>query len=221
MISLSIPLYTSNAELPFVVVVFLALYVRSGDIIIMSGESRAAFHAVPRIIKVGHENHPPDCLKWDESLCGQTGGCSKDGECTNRNLRTSQGAGKASETVSPESGVAEDLSHLSVHEKLKSLSETDEKEQATESGALPQVLLESNIAQDLNHFSDCGREMVCSDCRTGLRKQERDFLVENMDSSSREEWQPYELYLSKTRINLNVRQVHKPTETVVSFDCSA
>ncbi|KAJ7389863.1 Nucleic acid dioxygenase alkbh1 [Desmophyllum pertusum] len=46
----------------------VALYVRSGDIIIMSGKSRTAFHAVPRIIKVGNENEPPSCLKWKDLL---------------------------------------------------------------------------------------------------------------------------------------------------------
>ena len=47
---------------------FAALYIRSGDILIMSGQSRTAFHAVPRIIKVGDENEPPPCLKWQNGL---------------------------------------------------------------------------------------------------------------------------------------------------------
>jgi len=39
-----------------------ALFVRSGDIIIMEGESRAAFHGVPRII----ENSLPTHLQNEE-----------------------------------------------------------------------------------------------------------------------------------------------------------
>lgn len=37
----------------------------------MSGESRLAFHAVPRIIKTGQDNEPPDALKWTEQTTQQ------------------------------------------------------------------------------------------------------------------------------------------------------
>jgi alkylated DNA repair protein alkB family protein 1 len=51
-------------------VLFLALFVKSGDVIVMTGESRLAYHAVPCIVKVGNDEEPPDCLKWDEHANG-------------------------------------------------------------------------------------------------------------------------------------------------------
>ena len=50
---------------------FSALFVKSGDVIVMSGESRLAYHAVPCIVKVGDDNEPPHCLKWDEHANGE------------------------------------------------------------------------------------------------------------------------------------------------------
>ena len=38
---------------------------KSGDVIVMTGESRLAYHAVPCIVKVGNNDEPPECLKWD------------------------------------------------------------------------------------------------------------------------------------------------------------
>ena len=43
---------------------------KSGDVIVMTGESRLAYHAVPCIVKVGNEDEPPECLKWDEHANG-------------------------------------------------------------------------------------------------------------------------------------------------------
>lgn len=79
----------------------------------MSGESRLAFHAVPRIMKTGNGNEPPNELKY----------------CNNQT---------------------------------------------------------NNSIASKNYEADM----------------------------SQEEWQPFENYLAKTRINVNVRQVHSPGNTV-------
>lgn len=100
---------------------FPALYIHSGDIVIMSGESRLAFHAVPRILKVGEENQPPEHLKWTEKTTTQ----ENQGRC----------------------------------------------------------------------------------CKSHYEANLRD--------ASEEEWRPFAQYLSKTRINVNVRQVHSLGKTVV------
>lgn len=61
---------------------------KSGDVIVMTKESRLAYHAVPCIVKVGNEDEPPECLRWDDHANGgnmpllrQTQKCSKPDEC--------------------------------------------------------------------------------------------------------------------------------------------
>ena len=47
-----------------------ALFVKSGDVIVMTGESRLAYHAVPCIVKVSNADEPPECLTWDDHANG-------------------------------------------------------------------------------------------------------------------------------------------------------
>ena len=102
---------------------------KSGDIIVMTKESRLAYHAVPCIVKVGLDIEPPQCLKWNDC---------------------------------------------------------DNNKDTTLSGEL------------------CGQNCDL----TTVSKQQQNF------AKNQQEWEPFVSYLSRTRININVRQVHKPQENV-------
>ena len=86
-----------------------------------------------------------------------------------------------------------------------------ELKQASVSEAVVDLVVEKK------HSLECSRD-VCSECKLAAQEEGKsDFLAENLGSLTQQEWQPYESYLSRTRINVNVRQVHKPSETVGSL----
>lgn len=48
--------------------IFVVLYIWSGDIVIMLGKLRIVFYVVFRIVKVGNENEFLFCLKWKDGF---------------------------------------------------------------------------------------------------------------------------------------------------------
>ena len=121
----------------------------------MSGESRAAFHAVPRIIKVDGPDGLPDCLRWKPELFSQRG----------------------------------EVSQTSKEESLR--------------GEISRAREEFQIAE----ISCCCKES------SRLESREKTKMI-----LSAEEWKPFSIYLSKTRININVRQVHERGRTVQTLN---
>ena len=124
----------------------------------MSGESRAAFHAVPRIIKVAEQDELPVCLRWKSELFSQSAELCK----------TSQ---------------TESLNN-SMREEIQTAEQC-----ANEELQIPET-------------SCCCNESTC------FKRKEKTRMV-----LSEENWKPFSLYLSKTRININVRQVHEKGKT--------
>ena len=118
---------------------------KSGDIIVMTKESRLAYHAVPCIVKVGLDIEPPQCLKWND--CDNNKDTTLSGELCGQNCDVT--------TVKIDCPVC-----------------------------------------DKYHDHDA------------VSKQQQNF------AKNQQEWEPFVSYLSRTRININVRQVHKPQENV-------
>lgn len=169
---------------------FAALYIRSGDILIMSGQSRTAFHAVPRIIKVGDENEPPPCLKWQNGLFDD----------------------KTNKTT----GV--NLDELNVRDKNTAILDKNCAstnilgENDTESNKCAvEELCNYKICSESGHFSfEANKSCGCNKLDFGAKST-------RMKSLNAEEWKKFEVYMSKTRININVRQVHEQGKTMNSF----
>lgn len=69
--------------------------------------------------------------------------------------------------------------------------------------AVPRIMKSANDNEPSNELKSCNNDTNNSIIS---RKFESDL--------SQEEWQPFENYLAKTRINVNVRQVHSPGNTV-------
>lgn len=180
--------------------IFAALYIRSGDIVIMSGKSRTAFHAVPRIVKVGNENEPPPCLKWEDSLL-------------------TNGVTLSSEEDSDESSIPdENVKFPDVVEKKTVASQRTCASNA-ERNEKP-LFQESCDNKNTNKFGDIsslGSEYI--ETSEGCQCNKNDFCGKSMKTIGSDEWRQFELYLSKTRINVNVRQVHEKGKTINSF-CS-
>lgn len=146
--------------------ILTAMFIHSGDVAIMSGESRLAFHAVPRIFKVGEEIEPPDCLKWlNPKEISQN---CKNGE-----------------------------EHLVDKEK-----ETEAKNRQEAKFYKTSKINEGTMIDDEKS------ELIC-------RCNESENIMDVLLNVSEDEWLPFERYLSRTRININVRQVHS-LENVVN-----
>ena len=122
---------------------FPALWINSGDLVIMAGKSRVAYHAVPCIVKESASDEPPEPLKL---------------------------------SVDPIDVVNNEMDI--------DVQNTTEKQ---------------TVDKDI-----LSRRKTChcssESCQNHL------WSHFNM---SKNEWEPFANYLSKTRININVRQVHR------------
>lgn len=183
---------------PQFVLIFAALYIRSGDIVIMSGKSRTAFHAVPRIVKVGNENEPPPCLKWE------------DGFCTNDVTLSSK-------EDSDESSIPnENVKFPDVTERKTVVSQRM-CDSSAERAEKP-LFQESYDNKNTNKFGEISSlESECLKTSEGFQCNKNNFCGKSMKTVNSDEWRQFELYLSKTRINVNVRQVHEKGKTMKSF----
>lgn len=164
-----------------------ALYICSGDILIMSGQSRTAFHAVPRIIKVGEENEPPACLKWRSGVFENDVGS----RVLNPDKTNSLDGNK-------EFGVEEktDISDENYSPSTLGSEKGEQKCHVTEE--FKGICMEPNMVCDCNKLDFCGN-------------------WPRVKSVTAEQWRQFEVYLSKMRINVNVRQVHEKGKTMNSF----
>ncbi|XP_032241496.2 nucleic acid dioxygenase ALKBH1 [Nematostella vectensis] len=129
-----------------------ALYIRSGDILVMSGEARLAFHAVPRIIQVQTKDNIPEGLTWSHGML-------------------------------PE----EQKTHMWTTTARSVTTKTHDGEQDT--------------TEQKSYKDSCCNPKA--------------FLTQSPPMTE-EEWLPFAKYLSRTRINVNVRQVHSLGTTVNS-----
>ena len=162
----------------------------------MSRKSRTAFHAVPRIVKEGNENEPPCCLKWKEGLFDVTLSSEEDSD----------------ETSIPD----ENVKFPDVVEKKTVVSQRTCDSSAERNER--QLFQESYDNKDTNKFGDISSlESERSETRKVCQCNKNHFCGKSMKSVRSDEWRQFELYLSKTRINVNVRQVHEKGKTVKSF----
>ena len=158
----------------------------------MSGKSRTAFHAVPRIIKVGKENEPPCCLKWKDGLFSR--------DVTSRNP--------------DESGVLDESSVIpGATNKDITITSCLNRTQRIEK-PLFQKFGDDKIIRGLEEVGI--DERGHSETDEGCRRDQPNFFAKSIETLTLEEWREFEIYLSKTRINVNVRQVHESGKTVSS-----
>ena len=155
----------------------------------MSGQSRTAFHAVPRIIKVGEENEPPACLKWQHGLFENDTDMTSEVNPVELQESGNQEIPDVQEQTKGFTPTKAENSELS--EKCVS------KETCNSKINLEGINVEANERCDCNKFF-CAK-------------------FTKMKSLTAEDWRKFEIHLSKTRINVNVRQVHEKGKTMNSF----
>ena len=168
----------------------------------MSGQSRTAFHAVPRIIKIGEENEPPTCLKWQQGLfecdANKTSQVHPDDESNILDKTAKIREVQKEEEINKDQGNC-----------TPTTSNSEEREQSRKHRL--EQNCQSPIVDDLKSICIEPSE-VC-----GCNKLDFCDKSSRVKSLTTQEWRKFEVYLSKTRINVNVRQVHEKGKTMNSF----
>ena len=185
-----------------------AMYLHSGDIILMGGPSRLAYHALPKILPC-NDGQVPTCLKHiaaenrkekivsshcvesvlntempKDSNCSDTGSVSQDqqGEKTmvgqKRNLSADETSPSTTDNTQDPKLVCKALGAM--HSKTKQLDKLEDEGLSHNEGT---------ICTEINEALSIDAEVQFLCCH--------------------DNWEPFVQYLSNSRINVSVRQVTK------------
>ena len=191
----------------------VAVYLRSGDITVLSGNCRVAYHAVPRILPQ-QENAvfadcfgPPDLVDFSEPTCKLTPG-----------------------------SVAKDITQASDFAEVCEDSDNAEQEQEDISRCYPVIcsssLKDGTVVRDVQGSCDdrgdaqscVGNPKCHATCDHAIANRTNDDTVRTLQVLA---WEPLAEYIAVNRINMNVRQVFRRGQTFPSaetdgpVDCSS
>jgi hypothetical protein len=160
----------------------VAVFVDSGDIVVMSGQSRLAYHAVPRILTEAERS----------AGCYATGRVS-DVPCTDDTTESLRRDLQPSEAASSFSSQTVDLT---CHGKLGADAESESAFSPVGSSSVDVIL-------PLSRYDGATIDGMMNALNSGM-----DSVINALD------WTPFEQFLGKRRINLNVRQVFEEQITM-------
>ena len=175
----------------------VAMFLNSGDIVVMSGACRLSYHAVPKVIPT---NSIPQCFNLPETL-QKSNNCDKV-DSTSSNLRKSEnllGVTSSEATVKP-----------------LSCMKCDHTERDTDSNTEVSEEDPCNVCDKSEEKPTVNKNCTCLHHKAGLNCKES---VEEMIASVNEKientmqtigWEPFGSYIKEERINMNVRQVFYP-----------
>lgn len=208
----------------------LALHLRSGDVIILGGESRLAYHAVPRIMYAQEEGRLPQCFgstedqqQWQESEKVVVEGSSvevgdhpavalrgaqedvKDG-CEESRDTTCHAYGGHSGKLS---GSGDSSAAASVDQRPKVHSEQfpdhscPDQSLEAQGSYINSTTLEDTVSRTtLSNSADSQH--------VDLDRVAKNISSAIRDLSQKDQWREFEEYLKHARINISVRQVTGP-----------
>ena len=169
----------------------LAMFLNSGDIIVMSGACRLSYHAVPKVIPT---NSIPQCFNLSETL--QKGNNCDKVDPTSLNSRESEAA------VKPLSCVTCDCTKRDTDAKTSNteVSEEDPCNVCDKSEEKPAV---SKTCTCLHHKAELNCKESVEEMIVSVNEK-----IENTLQTI--DWEPFGSYIKEERINMNVRQVFYP-----------
>ncbi|KAL4238865.1 Nucleic acid dioxygenase alkbh1 [Mactra antiquata] len=158
----------------------IPLFLNSGDICLMTGHARLSYHAVPRILP-GQPKHLSHCFYGDE-LGGEN--CGEESKTCDNN------------EVSTEINYSEGDSGTDVAEDIDPYSDT-------RSHKPPMI----NVIKSDESVSE--ETIIVTPTVQGNKCTVEELEVLMNDVIENTDWTPFDKYLSKSRVNVNVRQVLK------------
>ena len=200
-----------------------ALYLRDGDVMIMSGSARMSYHAVPKVLPAipqSTSNHavqkvsPAATPTKQQEQCGEVIPAANTHQTNNKSIKhpshhpthtvASQPTVTASQNDPNTNNVVETATSINNHASGASESYRLISEAVTSNGVTTNKKRtqgeERNITQRHNK-----RSKSTSEYDNCLYKTE---LLHRVTES--EFWEPYEKYLQNSRININIRQMFEP-----------
>lgn len=182
----------------------MAVYLRSGDICVMSGQSRLSYHAVPKIRPPWTEE---ETIRLKDAF-GIPGHLTEVPASTNAS--TSTNVVWRHEDVSPQQTVAPSgLPHFTAEANCCTSDSklSDKFEDLQDECFKPEELLQGKSLSSKDRSSNGFSDNNCTKL-----SREKNFGVKDLNSHilktiERLDFQPFERYLSTARINLNTRQV--------------
>uniref|UniRef100_A0A0B6ZDN0 Fe2OG dioxygenase domain-containing protein n=2 Tax=Arion vulgaris TaxID=1028688 RepID=A0A0B6ZDN0_9EUPU len=186
----------------------ISIFLESGDICVMSGECRLAYHAVPKILTPSPEKTIPSCFQIPDTthhaICDctihNTAGCNlyTDSVMTDsHSTGVIPSCGNVDEIRITTGSSSSDSSLENEHSPQKHCSDSTAPHVGTE---ITTATLNNNSLSNmecLQYFQGYNSNID----KVNFRIEE---VVTNLD------FRPFEVYLRESRINLNVRQVLPP-----------
>ena len=201
-----------------------AMFLHSGDIIIMGGPSRLAYHAVPKILP-GKDGNLPQCLQLKPDLSTCTEQTTSDGsQCTNTSKHTSCSIGNIHERTNGQTDIGiKDSENDSKHHSISAHAGASDSDGRTES--LSAGKKRNNESEGSSAKVLCTEQSISPTCNIELRTtsstelhsskcvpdaQKLDICSDLRKLCCNEHWGAFEDYMKSSRINVSVRQVLKP-----------
>ena len=155
----------------------VALLLNSGDIVVMSAESRLAYHAVPKVIQSTHIDEIPRCLSIE-----QFQQALQDRETCSKNFCSLCGNNLA------ESMPQRSNSQCSTEGEVRRRKRTHSNVEGIMSDSKMAALLTDE--EKLQDSPSLSKGVSCNGCT---------WILQN--------WDDFKFYLTHSRININIRQV--------------
>ena len=175
-----------------------AMFIRSGDIVLMSAKARLCFHAVPKIMTPTLDQLLPECLAINPQLWRNSRAQTRENSADQSTENSTSQSTENSTDQSRENSASKEISTTTA---LSSDSKTELYENRRLCNHKNQdihAVVKQTSSGDVKQTGSS-----CIICETSGN------IVETLQSL---DWHPFAEYLSGARINLNIRQVF-PSDT--------
>lgn len=199
----------------------MSIFLRSGDICVMSGHCRLAYHGVPKILSPPHGNSDLACFNF-KATNPSTSMCTSKRQSRDENT---------SDSICKDNLIQE---KHNCDDSTSSLRECDSKKKSiTPVEYLNNIvtnndsLLVSKASKDEYSCNFSDQQISSSDACTQQKKSpsldEHLIVIDALNQDIEErlasmDWKPFSVYMQQSRINLNVRQVF-PQNRSCSENC--
>ncbi|XP_070578438.1 nucleic acid dioxygenase ALKBH1-like [Ptychodera flava] len=175
-----------------------AVFLKSGDVMIMSGETRWCYHSVPRILPPAKGKPVPECFKFTEEASGKY-------ECDQRTGETTVEERPPEHHCVENESTQMNTSSANIDPKHSSSTHT----QVGDSNLQFQNKTSHRTSTQSDDQSQTTTNSQCYDLDSVFKQFDEDMKY----LKDEDNWKPFADYLHETRINFNVRQVMKPGQS--------
>ena len=197
-----------------------ALYLRDGDVMIMSGDARMSYHAVPKVLPAIPQSAPSHAVQKvlpaatptkQQEQCGEVIPAAN----THQTKSIKHASHHPTRTEVSQPSVTARQSDPNTNNLEKATSINNHSSGASESHRLTSEAVTSNgVTTNNKRTQGENRNMTRRHNKRSKSTSEYDNCVYKTELlhhvTESEFWEPYEKYLQTSRININIRQMVEP-----------